>query len=628
LFLPSRTSGRRNEAAPQPSADRRIGGVPAWALALGAITALGLALRLWGIKYGLPFAYQTDEERLYVRMATYMLGHSTLDPHYFMNPPAFTYLLMALFKIGFGDGASHLYVAMPDRGDLFLTARSAVAVIGTAAIPLVFLAARRLFDDLRVALIAALLIAVAFLPVFYSHVALDNVPAMAAATLSLVGSAAILHRGERGDFLLAGAGLGIAAATKYIDGIVVVPLLVAALLSPLDARAKLRGAGVALGVAALAFLVLNPYSVLDFEKFRHDLDVQSETAGMEKIGQDAGGGIPHYLHTFGWGLGYLPAAFAVLGAGFLWRRERRLFWVLVPVLALFILYMGLKTRYFGRWMLPVFPIACMLAAYGAVRLVELATARRAALRPALLGVAAAALAAQSIVYVIHNDRVLSRPHTLNLARNWLWGNVDESAKLIIEPQRSNVWRRPWPNSQYRLSGGGEEDPIEYSEYLNPGLVAEYQRLGYCLVMASSDYWGPAFADSDEAPGAPAYYRALERQGTVVYSASPWGDLDSPVGPGRDRVGFGFDWSFDFYPMAYTHPGPAVVIYRLRGGRCSPAAERGGSGARRARSYPGTASPNAPSPHSRSPQLRPRRADSRAVSVSAGARPGAGRPDPG
>ena len=30
--------------------------------------------------------------------------------------------------------------------------------------------------------------------------------------------------------------------------------------------------------------------------------------------------------------------------------------------------MGLQTRYFGRWVLPIFPIACLLAAHFALEL--------------------------------------------------------------------------------------------------------------------------------------------------------------------------------------------------------------------------------------------------------------------
>ena len=56
------------------------------------------------------------------------------------------------------------------------------------------------------------------------------------------------------------------------------------------------------------------------------------------------------------------------------------------------------------------------------------------------------------------------------------------------------------------------------------------------------------------------YAALAKQGEVVYRASPYSD-------GRNRVAFGFDWSFDYYPLAYHRPGPEMIVYRLRGGRC-------------------------------------------------------------
>jgi hypothetical protein len=151
-------------------------------LALGAILMLALLLRLWGIKYGLPFGYQIDEERIYVRGAARMLDAGSLNPHYMQNPPLLTYLLEAIFAVRYGGGEAHRLIGeVPQRTDLFLTARIVTALIGTLAVWLTFAAARRFFDR-RVGLVAALLIAVAFLPVFYSHVALNNVPAMAAAS--------------------------------------------------------------------------------------------------------------------------------------------------------------------------------------------------------------------------------------------------------------------------------------------------------------------------------------------------------------------------------------------------------------------------------------------------------------
>ena len=72
----------------------------------------------------------------------------------------------------------------------------------------------------RVGLLAAAIEAVAFLPVFYAHLALNDAPTLAPLTLSLLGTAGVLRKGRARDHLLAGVGLGLACASKYTAGIV------------------------------------------------------------------------------------------------------------------------------------------------------------------------------------------------------------------------------------------------------------------------------------------------------------------------------------------------------------------------------------------------------------------------
>ncbi len=72
--------------------------------------------------------------------------------------------------------------------------------------------------------------------------------------------------------------------------------------------------------------------------------------------------------------------------------------------------------------------------------------------------------------------------------------------------------------------------------------------------------GRAQVDPRAVPLALAYYRALGAQAEPVYRASPYSR-------GAGPVAFNFDWSFDYYPLAYHRPGPTMTVYRLRGGRC-------------------------------------------------------------
>ncbi len=98
----------------------------------------GLALRLWGVRQGLPYAYNIDEADHFVPHAVEMFRKSTLNPHYFANPPAFTYLLHFLFGVWYGgaDGAVHALALHPDG--VYTLARVAAALLGTVALWLLY----------------------------------------------------------------------------------------------------------------------------------------------------------------------------------------------------------------------------------------------------------------------------------------------------------------------------------------------------------------------------------------------------------------------------------------------------------------------------------------------------------
>jgi Dolichyl-phosphate-mannose-protein mannosyltransferase len=563
-----------------------------WWPALAAVLAVALGLRLWGVASGLPYAYNADENAHFVPGAIGLFGHG-YNPHYFVNPPAYTYLLHAVFQVWFGGraGVSSTFAVHPT--EVFVVARVTAAVVGTLAVWLLYVAGAR-FLDRRVGLLAAALMAVAFLPVFYSHLALNDVPTMAPIALSLIGTAGILKRGALVDYALAGVGLGAACATKYTGGIVLLPLLAAGavqLVAPAAGRSRSVALGglVLAGVLVLAaFVVCNPYSVLDFATFRDGLNHQASAAEDElgKLGLTQSSGHLYYLWTFTWGLGWVPLAAGALGALGMLLWERRLALVLVPAPILYVLFMGTQERFFGRWLLPVFPIACILAAWAIVRLAELASRRAPILRPALYALGAVLLLGQGVVYSIHDGLVLARPDTRNLARAWLVANVPPKTKIVVEPVVPDAWAsdvgRPYagtsngarwikfPTSRSKVANNGSILPGEgrivniedFERTLRPSLVDRYERQGWCYVVSGSTQRGRAEVAPEEVPNAIAYYRALERRADVAFHASPYH-------PGARPVAFNFDWSFDYEPLAYARPGPEMTVYRLRGGRCAP-----------------------------------------------------------
>jgi hypothetical protein len=581
--------GSDDGAAPRRRRGGRPGWLNGWTAAVAALLLGAFLLRIWGVRHGLPYAYNADENAHFVPRAIGLFGHDW-NPGYFVNPPGFTYLLHALFAVWYGgrEGVSSTFAADPT--EVWVLSRALVAVLGTLGVWLLYLFGARLFDR-RTGLLAAGLLAVAFLPVFYSHLALNDVPTLVPICLALWAAAGVLRHGRRRDYLLAGVGLGLAAATKYTGGIVLVPLLLAAAAqaAPGARGAVVRGLALA-GVAALAaFLAANPYALLDFEAFREGLSHQSDASAdtVGKLGLTHDNGYTYYLGAFGWGLGWVPLAAAAAGVVLLWRRDRPAlaFLLLAPVA--FVLFMGSQERYFGRWLLPVFPFVAVLAAAGAMALVDLVSARRPHLRPAILALAVVALGAQGLTYSLHSGLVLSRADTRNLAREWLVQNVPVGTKIVVEPgvvpdswaqypgnpspvtRNGNRWIK-YPTSRSRIDPRtGELLPRpgivvnleDFERVLRPELVPLFERQGYCWVVVGSTQRGRAEVEPDVVPGAIAYYRELERRGTVAFEASPFA-------AGRDPVEFSFDWTFNYYPLAYHRPGPIMTVFKLTGGRCA------------------------------------------------------------
>src|SRR5207249_7215065 len=124
----------------------------AW-VGLGAVLVGGLALRLWGVRQGLPYAYNVDEADHFVPRAVAMFG-SSLNPHYFANPPAFTYLLHGVLALAYGgaSGARREFDLHP--AEVYTLARVTAALLGAGAVWLLYLTASRLFDR-AVGLLAA-----------------------------------------------------------------------------------------------------------------------------------------------------------------------------------------------------------------------------------------------------------------------------------------------------------------------------------------------------------------------------------------------------------------------------------------------------------------------------------------
>ena len=203
---------------------------------------------------------------------------------------------------------------------------------------------------------------------------------------------------------------------------------------------------------------------------------------------------------------------AALGGAALLIARRRVATalVLVPAPIAFILFMGVQQRFFGRWLLPIFPIVALLAAYAGVELVRFLRRSRLLPLPVAAPVVAIALLAHSIAAVMHDDLVLSHPDTRTITRAWMVDHVPAGSRVVIEPEIPDAWatdiglsspqtptRERWlrfPTWLSDVDNNGRPLPAgrtryvlvdEYERTLRPALLDEYVRQGYCWVVTGS-----------------------------------------------------------------------------------------------------------------------------------------------
>jgi len=383
---------------------------------LGALV-IGAALRFYPVWFALPYAKARPDE-------TTSLGHAVAilagdpNPHFF-NWPSLPFYLFA----GFFTMASWFKGTLSNV-DLFLVARSAVALAGTATI-LVIARLGRQVANARTAALAAWFLAVAVLHVRDSHFATVDVLLTLLVTGSLVLVLDAMEAPTTRAIALAGFVGGLAASTKYSAAALVLPML---FLRP-GSRPHLRDL-VTFGAAfAAGFFLTTPYAALDYPQFTADLQYE---AGHLRGGHgvDVGWGWSyHSRRSLLFGLGPVLFVAAIGGAVPFWRRYRRFALPIGAFALATFAALGAGRTVFFRYILPLVPILCLSAAIGVESLAGWIAARLSRPRGAVTAILAALVAGPSLVTSMQIDRLLAQPDSRVLASEWLRPQLRSDATL-------------------------------------------------------------------------------------------------------------------------------------------------------------------------------------------------------
>ncbi|WP_165355160.1 ArnT family glycosyltransferase [Nocardioides oleivorans] len=544
---------------PTPQQDRADDGTPVrdrtttW---LVVVVVLALAVRLVAVRHGLPHAYNADEELHFVPQAT-RAADGDWYSGYFENPSGLTYLLALVFRVALpGTDASMLLVE--DPAVVYTVARLTVVLLGTATVLAVALAGRVAFGR-TAGVWAAAFVGLSYLPVFYSHHALNDAPTLLPTALALAACLRLHDRGGTRLAALAGLAVGVAAGVKYLAAPMAVVVGLALLLRVVGGRQRLAPALRDLAAAAVACLAglvaLNPFMLVEVGKFWGDFSGQSAQAATVKLGQ-AGAAWAGYPVTLLWGFGVVPVVLAAAGLVVALRgdrgpdRGRALLLVTFPVL-LYVL-MSSQDRWFARWLLPAYPALAVLAGLGATRLTRvLRGALPGVVRPLAAALVAVVALGQPVVDVLRSDLLLTRTDTRTEALAWLVSHP-EVGRVVVEPAVPGSYRRELRDAGLELRPVSR--PFQsYELGLSAPLLDDYRAEGWCWLMVNAHQRDRGLAAG--LPGAISYYRRLAEESEVAMSASPFA-------AGTEPTAFSYDFSFNYYPPAHHRPGPVVEVRRL------------------------------------------------------------------
>lgn len=413
---------------------------PLFWIALGA-----LALRIWGIRHGLPDLAVLDEPAL-TRGALTMMKLKTLIPAlhpaefatmYYPPLTAYVYLFALVPVVGMQyllsgihsieSFASHLIF---DPTVPWMATRTVSALVGSATVFFVGKLGEKIWKGSGI--FAALFLATSFQHVMFSHIARHWTLSLLLILGMLWSAREILQTGSRSSYLRAGlfGGLGIGAGV--VTAILMIAPIFAHLLRPELFKKKLfLPRAWMMGMVAVSFFavfaLLNPAVIF------------SRVGGGDNTFRDAKT-VQGFASTFASaarGLGTVEPAlfvFSVAGAVILLKKNRRLgiAYCATAVFVLGAIYGGYY--YLLHYLLLLYPMLALCAGIGLSACMNFFHARTAKI------VVVALVFSFPLAVVLRLDLLMSRPDTRALARRWVAEHLPADAKVIAHtPLVKIVW---------------------------------------------------------------------------------------------------------------------------------------------------------------------------------------------
>jgi hypothetical protein len=448
-------------------------------LALIAILALAAALRLIGLRYGLPAVYNPDEVAIMSRALAFAKGD--LNPHNFLYPTFYFYVLFAWlgasFVISWLTGAVASVAAFQtqfftDPTPIYVAGRLLGATCGTLTVALAYVLGTKITDRRAdghsrgharhvmasrddkesvftktdslpsrpqiTGLIAALSLAVAPGHVRDSHYVKHDVPVTLAIVIAQLAMLRLLQRDAPQRpmrFVLAGAACGVACSTHYYAVFLAFPLLLAIVFATRAEgwRAMVTRAAQAGAAAAIVFFALSPFLLVEPGTAWRDILANRQIVVDRAVTARhvLFGNLGVYLRML-WdeAISWPVCVAALIGAALMLRaRDGRATALVLLAFALpFLLFIS-NTVAASRYLNPILPTCACFAAFAITRIPALAPrAPRAG-----IGALAVAMSLPGLLLSLRLDTFFRQPDTRTLAQQFIERTVPPGATILVQP---------------------------------------------------------------------------------------------------------------------------------------------------------------------------------------------------
>jgi hypothetical protein len=376
VFYHNRISAKRAVMTPQLQPEetrtqKKATPNHAW-IGLAAILMAAAVLRYIGIHWGLPgelhmFSYHPDEFHSLRGVFALMTGDP--NPHFFNYGSLYLYLVaFSCLMLSGGQLSLTSFDQLPCMLPEWTMIGRDVTLVAALLTVLAVYALARAIAGHRQGLLAAALCAVFPLHVLHSHYATVDVTQALMTTVALLMAVRIYQAPRQRNYVLAGLAVGLAASVKYNGGLVLLAPLCAHLLLLRQTdrpSAPTRNLWWLLGMAAVAFLLTSPYTVLDWTHAKQD--IAYELRHMREGEWPAKEADPngYWFHAVNLTMTTCGGTFfALLGAWALLRdRQYRSHALILLVFGLlWVAIIGASGVRYGRYALPLVPVIAVLAA--------------------------------------------------------------------------------------------------------------------------------------------------------------------------------------------------------------------------------------------------------------------------